>query len=85
MLDGSQSRGYSTNKSALPECPAGRFELIKLTNSAFVCFGPHDPPEYLTLIHASRFLTANYSCCVLDTSARQRQFFVILIGLLPLW
>src|SRR5262249_8963877 len=41
--------------------------------------------EHLTLIEASRFLTADYSWRVFDTSARQRQFFVILIGSLPLW
>jgi hypothetical protein len=44
-----------------------------------------DAAERLTLIDASPFLAADYSWRVFDTSARQRQFSVILIGSLPLW
>jgi len=44
-----------------------------------------DPPEHLTLIDASRFLTADYSWRVFHTSAGQHEFSLILIGSLPLW
>src|SRR6266852_4232626 len=44
-----------------------------------------DRLEHLTLIDASRFLTADYSWRVFHTSAGQHEFSVILIGSLPLW
>src|SRR6266702_8720297 len=58
--------------------------VLRLSDGAVVC-QLSTRPEHLTLIGASPFLAADYSWGVFHTSARQRQFSVILIGSLPRW